>query len=268
MPPSPATQRMGELHEEYLAELNGGRKTRSSGNQWADQGDGYNHHDDPFAFNWDGKSTKGKQIAVTLGMIQTQIENAQGERPMLGLRWYGTEDLREVTADWIAVQASDWGEVLETAREAAGLRERNRELEEAIQAAATDAGSAVSQLSMASGQIQAMQEEIDQLRAQVQVQAAGPAGVQRVTRAVPDYVPGLPWVIINQQGGVTTVVRYGPDGARTEGIARTVVVERSIGHGNRPRIILDNLVVPRGSLYADGKLVARACQDDQDLEFG
>lgn len=116
MPANPTTQRMGERHEEFLAEINGGTKTKSSGNQWHDQGDGRDAHDAPFAFCWDGKSTRGKQIAVTLDMIAKIREQAQGERPQIGLRWYGNDALDKVTEDWIAITAADFAEMKQDAR--------------------------------------------------------------------------------------------------------------------------------------------------------
>jgi hypothetical protein len=102
---------MGELHEEHLARINGGTKTRSSGNQWHDQGDGRDNHDQPFAFCWDGKSTRGKQIAVTLDIIAKIREQSQGERPQIGLRWYGNDALDIVLEDWIAILATDFEEM-------------------------------------------------------------------------------------------------------------------------------------------------------------
>lgn len=111
MPANPTTQRMGELHELFLAEINGGTKTTSSGNQWHDQGDGRDTHDAPFAFCWDGKSTRGQQIAVTLAMIAKIREQSQGERPQIGLRWYANDALDQVTEDWIAIQAADFEEM-------------------------------------------------------------------------------------------------------------------------------------------------------------
>ena len=121
MPPKPPAQQMGELHEVYLADVNGGRKSRASGSQWDDQGDGRNGHDGPFAFCWDGKSTRGQQIAVTLAMIAKIREQAQGERPQIGLRWYADDALSKVLADWVAVQGADWEEVLDAARKWAEL---------------------------------------------------------------------------------------------------------------------------------------------------
>lgn len=111
MPAKPTTQQMGDKHEVFLAQVNGGTKTRASGSQWHDQGDGRNTHDEPFAFCWDGKSTRGQQIAVTLAMIAKIREQAQGERPQIGLRWYGNDALDQVTEDWIAIPAADFEEL-------------------------------------------------------------------------------------------------------------------------------------------------------------
>lgn len=111
MPAKPTTQQMGDKHEVFLAQVNGGTKTRASGSKWHDQGDGRNAHDEPFAFCWDGKSTRGQQIAVTLAMIAKIREQAQGERPQIGLRWYGNDALDQVTEDWIAIPAADFEEL-------------------------------------------------------------------------------------------------------------------------------------------------------------
>lgn len=109
--------KMGSKHEEFLAELNGGRKTKSSGNQWNDRNDGQNHPlTDDFPFSWDGKSTLGQGINVTLDMIAKCREHAGLVPPMLGLRWYANESLSDVREDWIAIPAADWQEVLEAAR--------------------------------------------------------------------------------------------------------------------------------------------------------
>lgn len=114
--PNPPTTEMGRLHEVHTAEILGGHKTGSSGNQWDDQLDGGHEHDEPFAFRWDGKSTKGKSITITIEMIEKVTEQAQGERPAMPLRWYGNEKLTSVLHDWIAVKDVDFSEILEAAR--------------------------------------------------------------------------------------------------------------------------------------------------------
>jgi hypothetical protein len=110
---------MARLHEEFLAELFGGRKSAGSGSQWQDQADGRNNRltAPEFAFAWDGKSTLGKGITVDRAMLAKIREQAGGERPTIGLRFYGTEDLRRVDEDWILSTAEDYGELLAAARQ-------------------------------------------------------------------------------------------------------------------------------------------------------
>ncbi len=121
---APDRARMGELHEEFLAVLNGGRKSKASGSTWKDQADGRgNELTEHFAFAWDGKSTRGQSIAVSRDMITKIREQAASERPQLGLRFYGTDDLQQVDEDWIAIPAADYGELLAAARLSAGAEQ-------------------------------------------------------------------------------------------------------------------------------------------------
>lgn len=105
--------KMGKAHEEFLADLFGGRRTRASGAVWKDQMDGrHSRMDVPFAFAWDGKSTRGKSIGVTREMWAKAVEQAGGERPMLALRWYTTDRL-DVGEDLVVLNAHDFAELLE-----------------------------------------------------------------------------------------------------------------------------------------------------------
>lgn len=82
---------MGDAHELFLASLFKGRQSRGSGNQWRDPIDGRNNRmTEQFAFAWDGKSTLAKSISVSRAMWEKAKEQAGGERPMLGLRFYET----------------------------------------------------------------------------------------------------------------------------------------------------------------------------------
>lgn len=106
---------MADCHEDFLAELFGGRRTRGSGNQWRDPIDGRNNRmTEQFAFAWDGKSTLGKSIGVSKAMWQKAVEQAGGERPMLGLRFYESEratmENRE-GLDLVVVSAYDLSEM-------------------------------------------------------------------------------------------------------------------------------------------------------------
>ncbi|MCW2929898.1 MAG: hypothetical protein JWM19_860 [Actinomycetia bacterium] len=320
MPPTPANQKAGELHEIYLAEVNDGSKTRASGSKWFDQGDGRNNHDLPFAFCWDGKSTRGKQIAVTLEMIAKIREQAQGERPELGLRWYANENLDKVLEDWIAVPGDDWGEVLPAARKLAALEAEFGDLDAFLHrpAIVLPIGSDLSQDEMdrfrsdlddavrrggvagLAQMLRAPQEqggdvpdEMTFLREELSVARQAledansavrsrddEAAVLRVALAnqarnrvmVPQYVPRLPWTIIDVHKIMGRTVRlghhYDEQGVLTVIDVGTVVVERTHDPANRPQLMVNDRRVRDGSLYVDGALVARACADDRSLEAG
>lgn len=107
------SKKMGEVHERFLVNLFGGRKTKASGAVWNDQMDGrHSRRDQEFAFAWDGKSTLGKSIGVSRAMWEKAREQAAGERPMLALRWYENERL-DVGEDLVVLGAHDFAEMLE-----------------------------------------------------------------------------------------------------------------------------------------------------------
>jgi hypothetical protein len=108
-------KKMGDAHENFLTEILGGRKTRASGSVWKDQMDGrHNRMDVPFAFAWDGKSTLAASVSVSRKMWEKAREQAAGERPLLGLRFYDTERL-DVGEDLVVMSAHDFAEMLEEA---------------------------------------------------------------------------------------------------------------------------------------------------------
>lgn len=112
-------RKMSDAHETFLVEILGGRRTKASGAVWKDQMDGrHNRRDVPFAFAWDGKSTRGRSIGVTREMWEKAREQAAGERPMLALRWYETDRL-DVGEDLVVVSAHDFAEMLQAANRTA-----------------------------------------------------------------------------------------------------------------------------------------------------
>ncbi|MFD8650695.1 hypothetical protein [Streptomyces mirabilis] len=107
---------MGDAHEQHLAEVLGMRQTAGSGNQWRDPIDArHNRLDSQYAFAVDGKSTLAKSISITRAMWEKAVEQAGGERPMLGLRFYD-DNARKVHADLAACDLLDFAELLEAAR--------------------------------------------------------------------------------------------------------------------------------------------------------
>jgi hypothetical protein len=104
---------MAELHESDLAEWFGGMKSRGSGNQSNSPMDGRQDHLNGIAWAWDGKSTRSKSIGVSLEMWEKAREQAHAERPMLALRFYGDDRLRDVLADLVTLDADDFRELLD-----------------------------------------------------------------------------------------------------------------------------------------------------------
>jgi hypothetical protein len=103
---------MSDAHEDHLAQVFGGRKTRGSGNQWANQTDGRtNRHDIPFAFAWDGKSTRAASTTVSRADLDKVREQADGDRPILALRFYDDDRLRG-SEDWVCLRLDDLAEML------------------------------------------------------------------------------------------------------------------------------------------------------------
>jgi hypothetical protein len=262
---SVTTARMGELHEIHLAEINGGRKSVSSGNQWHDAADGRNSRDDPFNFAWDGKSTLGKGINVTLDMIAKIREQAGGERPQIGLRWYGSGDLTQVTEDWIAVPDVDFEEmkIAATAYEAA-------------KAAMAESAVAIDEIIAETETLRAANEEV--LRrlemAQATVAALRAEAQQGQERAIPGYVPRLPWVTVHmmideddpERKVVHAGVRYEADGAQVPFKVHEVRIERTVN--NRPRLVVNGRLVKNGDLYRQGRRLVRSWADEPDQEVG
>lgn len=293
MPANPTTQEMGERHEDYLATVFGGTRTRASGSQWFDQGDVRTPHDEPYAFCVDGKSTLGKQIAVTRDMIAKIREQAQGEIPALGLRWYGNANLDQVDEDWAAVpaevmegliaEARNWSSLVEWLRSSPewpkvqdgtpaavvvkGLVARSEALA-GLRKSLADAHEAL----LAAGEkIAAQSLELETLRGQAESQA------QVIAAQAVQHVPMLPWALIRmlpKTAGIgsagddsATVTAYAADGTLSTSRAKEVRVEHSAdGH---PKIFVDNVQVRDADLHdADGKHLVRACRSDPSIEVG
>jgi len=265
--PQTTTQQMGEAHETYLAEITQGAKTKASGSQWTEQGDTRNHHDLAFALRMDGKSTRGKSISVTLDMIAKIREQAHGERPGLGLRWYGSDDLRVVLEDWVAVPGADFEEMLIAARQLKELEAAGVTLDRFL-VLGDDLNRARESLAAAMKMIAGRSSEIDVLAARLQGGAAG----TEPQRQVPGYIPALPWTVVILQHQVdrtvTSAVRFDDEGRQYPVEVWETRVERSFGSSNRPRIIVNQVVRDHCDVYLNGTLKNRAWSERPDMEIG
>ena len=295
MPANPSTTEMGRRHIEHVAEVLGIEPSAASGSKWQNPADGRSAHDLPYAIAVEGKSTRGKSLTITLEMIAKLREQALGENPVLPLLWWGTDDLSVVTEDWAAVPLAFLGELLSSARKwveyevsqpepgaavmpAPGtLDQLMRRAEEAqvLREALTEAHDSLLQ---AGTRMAEQATELELLRAR---QQAGPGPAAHP-------LPKLPWTVAclfpdGPRKGTTefrnaarqadprevigVAYDYAADGSRTHWDIHTCRVERS--RDNRPKLFIDDLIAAGCDLYGrDGKLQARVCKDQPDIEVG
>lgn len=110
------THKMAARHEAHLAAFLGGRKTRGSGNQAFDQGDGKQpYREGEYTFCWDGKSTLGKSIGISREMWAKISEQSHWARPLIPLRFYADERLTKVDADLVVCDLGDFAAMQEDA---------------------------------------------------------------------------------------------------------------------------------------------------------
>lgn len=121
--PAPVTRKMSSRHEDHLAEVLQGTKTRNSGATWADQGDGHQTHSEGhWRFTWDGKALGLDAQILTpqgytkMGDIQVgdQVLDAHsGVTEVTGVHPQGVMDMYQVNfSDGTSVEATDdhlWG---------------------------------------------------------------------------------------------------------------------------------------------------------------
>lgn len=106
------TRKMSDAHETWLSGLLEGRMTKGSGNQWHNPMDGrHSSMHQHYAFAWDGKSTLGKSIGVSLNMWEKAREQASPEMPLLPLRFYATERL-DVALDLVVLKTTTFADIL------------------------------------------------------------------------------------------------------------------------------------------------------------
>lgn len=115
----PSTRDMSDKHEDFLAELLDGRKTKGSGSHWRDQMDGKNdQREQPHALAWDGKATQAASVSVSREMWAKACEQSAGLIPSIAIRFYGKGFLLKPELDLIALEANDFAAILEDARKA------------------------------------------------------------------------------------------------------------------------------------------------------
>lgn len=126
------TRDMSERHEAFLADLFGGRMTKGSGSHWTDQMDGKQAKGSgEVVFVWDGKSTLGKGLTITMEMWAKAVEQSRPwETTMVALRWFTNDRLTHVGLDLAVVEATVLADLQRDANEVVALREEVARLRE------------------------------------------------------------------------------------------------------------------------------------------
>lgn len=113
----PSTRDMSDKHEEFLADLLDGRRTKGSGSHWRDQMDGKNdQREQPHALAWDGKATQAASVSISREMWLKACEQSSGLIPSIAIRFYGKGFGLKPELDLIALEANDFAAILADAR--------------------------------------------------------------------------------------------------------------------------------------------------------
>ena len=109
--------KMGDQHEAWLVANLGGRRTKASGSQFNNPMDGrHNRYMSNYAFAWDGKSTMANSMSIPRTMLDKAKIQADGERPMIAMRFYDDERLKS-WEDWALIKMDDFIEMKEKLEE-------------------------------------------------------------------------------------------------------------------------------------------------------
>ncbi len=160
--------KMSQLHEADAAQLVGGERSKGSGSQWQGPADGRSSRmTNEYGWGYECKATCGQGIEVTRKIWAKIADQAEGERPLLMLRWYEDETFERVSYDLVAM---DWADFSEIMADNASLRGQLEKAEEERARAVAAAGqlSASARLSpgTAAELVRQAQEQADLFRAE------------------------------------------------------------------------------------------------------
>lgn len=122
------TRDMSDRHEHDLLVVLGGKGTLNSGATWRDPADGHQTLEDQhYRFAWDGKSTVGKSIGVSLEMWAKAVAQSRNLDTLIPLRFYANTRLTEVAADLVVIDLDVLAQVLADANAYRALPQEVRE---------------------------------------------------------------------------------------------------------------------------------------------
>ena len=250
----PDTHAMAERHEQHVAEVLGGARTRGSGSQWHDKGDGHTAHGDLFEWFWDCKSTLGKSLSITRVMLAKLDEEAHSGRPLLPVVFFDSDRLDVAPAGYrYLIREDDLLELIETATQQApnGDAELLKQAVDQFREQEVGLRAKVAELKQDNSDLR---REIARLQEQ-QAPAAEPEAP--APRSGPGPLPALPWTVIWQQQGTSRHVGivYDAQGHPHPMEVGTVRVEPVTE--TTSRLMVDDQIVRAGDLYVNGRLTVR-----------
>jgi hypothetical protein len=284
--------KMSRIHEERLAALVGGTRSPGSGNQWTAPADGRaSRMLNEYGWATEGKATLGQGITLTREILAKLAEQAEGERPLIGLIWFADETFERVDHELVAMNADDFTEVMDdNARLRAELETALEAVVTAVEAAmsatvdrSSSPGSAADMVRAAQAQATALRRENERLVGLVStlgLLAPDAAELAEIGMPSQELWPCLvidvrSWDDPAKSGRRARAWKIGERG-HVEKIVRTVTdefgqpkktehpgeirVDRGVGtHG---RIFLDGQIVRRGELRSEGVLVVQSRGED------
>jgi hypothetical protein len=271
--------RMSQQHEAAAAALVGGERSPGSGNQWKGPADGRSSRiKNEYGWVLECKATCGQGIEITRRIIDKLAGQAEGERPLILMRWYADESLEGVSHDLAAMTWADFREVMD---DNASLRERLAQAESKLAQAdaAAEQVQAGARLSpgTAAHLVRRAQEEAASLRREKELLESLVSTLGLLTPAQRELGSlGMPprdlWpcTVIDvrkhdepfRSGLRKRVFEIGADGRVAKWDVEPLAVRVDRGVGTKARLFLNDRIVRRGELRVNGILQVQVRDGD------
>lgn len=124
MAKDPTTRALSDKHAAFIERLFGAQTQRGSGNQSNRPTDNRMNRYTPYAFAFEGKSTRRESLSVRLAEWEKLRDQAHMLRPALAYRFYRPDNTLTPEVDLVALSAHDFAEILEAANIYEEMRDR------------------------------------------------------------------------------------------------------------------------------------------------
>lgn len=111
----PSTRDLSDKHADYIEAMFEARTMRGSGNQSNRPTDNRMDGNLPYAFAFEGKSTRQASLSIKITDWHKLLDQSHALRPALAYRFYRNDNLLVPDLDLVAVRADDFAEILAVA---------------------------------------------------------------------------------------------------------------------------------------------------------